>query len=152
MLPSELFAVANALALPGWAILILAPRRWSFLNAIPALVIPALLSALYSVLILTHMSATEGGFGDLESVRRLFSDDHVLVAGWVHYLAFDMLIGAHAARMMDRAAVGRVVQAPILLATFMLGPIGWLLARATQAGLCPVRGRAPFAMVRKVEG
>ncbi len=32
--PDDLFGLASAAALPGWLILILAPRRWAWLNAI----------------------------------------------------------------------------------------------------------------------
>ena len=59
------FAVASALVVPGWAILILLPRRWPLLNAVPALVLPVAVSALYAVLILTSLGQSEGGFGSL---------------------------------------------------------------------------------------
>jgi hypothetical protein len=63
----------------------------------------------------------------------LFASDPVLVAGWGHYLAFDLLIGVVLADRMDRAAVPRLLQAPVLLATFMFGPVGWLLGMLTEA-------------------
>jgi hypothetical protein len=63
------------------------------------------------------------------------SDDWALLAGWVHYLAFDLFVGAVMALRMDRAGVGRLVQAPILLSTFMLGPLGFLIAALTELGL-----------------
>ena len=64
------FSAASALVLPGWAILILAPRGRAWLDAIPALAIPVALSGLYAVLILTGLSsATGGGFGSLAEVR-----------------------------------------------------------------------------------
>jgi hypothetical protein len=36
---------------------------------------------------------------------------------------------------MDRVGIGRFVQAPILGATFMLGPLGFLIAGLTELGL-----------------
>lgn len=135
MTPDNMFGLANLLALPGWAILIFAPRRWAWLNMIPALVIPLGLSALYTGLILAHFSAAGGGYGTLAAVRQLFSSDPALVAGWAHYLAFDMMIGAFLAVRMDRIGVQRLVQAPILIATFMFGPVGVLLALLTEAAL-----------------
>jgi hypothetical protein len=64
--------------------------------------------------------------------------DPVLVAGWIHYLAFDLFVGTWIASEADRLGWNRVVQAPILIATFMFGPIGLLLffiMRASQSAL-----------------
>ena len=135
MNPDDLFGLANMLALPGWAILILAPRRWAWLNAIPALMIPLALSALYTGLVLAYFSTSGGGYGTLADVRQLFASDPVLVAGWAHYLAFDMMIGAVLAVRMDRINMPRLLQAPILIATFMFGPVGVLLTLLTEGAL-----------------
>jgi hypothetical protein len=40
------------------------------------------------------VSPAEGGFGTLAEVKALFSVDALLLAGWIHYLAFDLFIGA----------------------------------------------------------
>ena len=135
MNPDDLFGLANMLALPGWAILILAPRRWAWVNAIPALMIPLALSALYTGLVLAYFSTSGGGYGTLADVRQLFASDPVLVAGWAHYLAFDMMIGAVLAVRMDRINMPRLLQAPILIATFMFGPVGVLLTLLTEGAL-----------------
>lgn len=135
MTPDAMFGLANMAALPGWAILILAPRRWPLLNAVPALLIPLGFAALYAGLVLTHFSASGGGFGTIALVRQLFMSDPALVAGWVHYLAFDLMIGALLAARLDRIGVNRLLQAPILISTFMFGPVGVLLTLLTQACL-----------------
>ncbi len=135
MTPDDMFGLANMLALPGWAILIFAPRRWALLNAVPALLIPLLLSALYTGLVLAHFSAAGGGYGTLADVRQLFASDPVLVAGWAHYLAFDMMIGALMAARLDKAGVQRLIQAPIMVSIFMFGPVGVLLTLLTEAAM-----------------
>ena len=135
MSPDEMFGLASIAALPGWAILILAPRRWPLLNAVPALIIPLGLAALYAGLVLTHFSASGGGFGSIAQVRQLFMSDPALVAGWVHYLAFDLMVGTLLAARLDRIGVNRLLQAPILISTFMFGPVGVLLTLLTEAGL-----------------
>jgi hypothetical protein len=140
MSPEQFFSFAGAAAMAGWALLILGPRRFAWLNAVPLWVIPAGLSAFYSVLVLSRFSGTGGGFDSLASVAALLSDDWALLAGWVHYLAFDLFVGAVMAARMDRAAIGRLVQAPILASIFMLGPLGFLVAAATELGL---RARLP---------
>lgn len=139
MTPDDMFGLANMLALPGWAILIFAPRRWAWLTAIPALVIPLILSALYTGLVLAHFSGVGGGYGTLADVRKLFASDPVLVAGWAHYLAFDMMIGAAMAVRLDRAGVQRLIQGPILISIFLFGPVGVVLTLLTEATL-----RQPF--------
>jgi hypothetical protein len=119
----------------GWALLILGPRRFGLLTAVPQLLIPLGLSLAYAVLVLRYFAEAGGGFGSLAEVRQLFTSDWALLAGWVHYLAFDMAIGAMLAARMDRAGIGRLVQGPILITTFLLGPIGFLLAILTEAPL-----------------
>jgi hypothetical protein len=135
MTPEDVFSLAGVAAMVGWGLLILGPRRFGWLNAVPLWVIPAGLSAAYGLLILSRFSGTGGGFDSLASVARLMSDDWALLAGWVHYLAFDLFVGAVMAARMDRVGVGRVVQAPILASIFMLGPFGFLVAGLTELGL-----------------
>lgn len=136
MSPDLVFAIANAAVLPAWAVLIFAPRgRWSILDAIPRVVVPVALSLLYSVFILAHFSESGGGYGSIAEVRQLFASDAVLVAGWMHYLVFDLLVACAMATGMDRAGVGRIVQGAVLPAIFLFGPLGWLLAFALTRGI-----------------
>jgi hypothetical protein len=81
-----------------------------------------------------YFASADGGFGSIAEVRRLFDAEPVLVAGWGHYLAFDLLVGTMLAERMDQAGVSRLLQAPVLLMIFLFGPAGWLLGLATEAG------------------
>jgi hypothetical protein len=135
MTPDILFSYAGTAAMAGWALLVLGPRRFAWFNAIPLWIIPAGLSAVYAALIFSRFSGMGGGFDSLDNVALLMSDRWALLAGWVHYLAFDLLVGAVMAARMDRAGVGRLVQTPILLSIFMLGPLGFLIAGLTELGL-----------------
>ena len=135
MTPDLLFSHVGTAAMTGWALLVLGPRRYAWFNAIPLWVIPAGLSAVYAALIFSRFSGMGGGFDSLDNVATLMSDRWALLAGWVHYLAFDLFIGAVMAARMDRAGVGRLVQTPILLSIFMLGPLGFLIAGLTELGL-----------------
>ena len=133
MTAEALFGLASAAVMPAWAILICAPRgRWAWLDIIPCLVVPALLSALYAGLILTYFSGSGGGFGSIAAVRQLFANDYTLVAGWVHYLAFDLMIGVMMAAKMDRMGLSRLSQAPLLGLIFLFGPLGVLLIWITE--------------------
>jgi hypothetical protein len=141
---NKLFSVMNSAALLGWLVLIAAPRGWRTLALLPRYGVPGAISVVYVALIGAYFASAGGGFGSIAEVRRLFESDPVLVAGWGHYLAFDLLIGVLLADRMDRAGVSRLLQAPVLGMTFMFGPAGWLLGLLTE-------GAARFAGRRAVE-
>lgn len=130
---ASLFSVTSAMAMAGWLVLLAAPRRWQVLGGVPSLLVPGAISLIYTALMGAHFAASGGGFSSIAEVRQLFASEPVLVAGWGHYLAFDLLIGVALADRMDSAAVPRLLQVPVLLATFMFGPVGWLLGLATEA-------------------
>jgi len=133
--PDQMFGYAGQAAMSGWVILILLPRRWALLTAIPRFVIPFGLSLLYAGLAMTHFFTVEGGgFGSLDQVAVLMSVPEMLLAGWIHYLAFDLFIGGWIAVEADKVGINRLIQAPILVATFMLGPVGLALFLAMRAG------------------
>jgi hypothetical protein len=140
MPPDVLFSHASTAAMVGWVLLILGPRRFDWFNAIALWVIPAGLSVVYALIVLSRFAGTDGGFDSLASVATLMADDWVLLGGWVHFLAFDLFVGAVMAARMDRVGVVRIVQGPILAAIFMLGPFGFLIAALTELGL---RARLP---------
>ncbi|MEQ8443306.1 MAG: ABA4-like family protein [Alphaproteobacteria bacterium] len=139
------FSHAGMVAMAGWAVLALAPRRWPLLNAVPAVIAPAILSIGYAVLILRYFWTVDGGFDSLASVAMLFQSEPLLLAGWIHYLAFDLFIGAWIARKCDAAQISRLIQVPILFATFMFGPIGLLIYMVIRAGRDTVATRLAAA-------
>lgn len=124
----SLFSTMNMLAMCGWVILIFSPKRWNAVLVITGILIPTILGVLYGSLMLTHMSSAEGGgYASISQVRALMSYDPVLVAGWAHYLAFDLIVGTLVAKEADKTGISRLVQAPILFGTFMYGPAGLIL-------------------------
>jgi len=123
----QLFSSASILAMLGWVILVFLPRRWKWLNRVPALFIPVVLSVVYSFLIARYFFSAEGGFDTLANVQQMFTFSGAALAGWVHYLAFDLFIGGLIAKQADEIGLSRLIQAPILLLTFMFGPFGYLL-------------------------
>jgi Domain of unknown function (DUF4281) len=130
----SIFSIASGAAALAWVCLIFLPR-WKQIETIIFLgLIPALAFA-YSALVFVHFYGVEGGgFGSIAEVRQLFSRDPVLLAGWIHYLAFDLFVGCWIAREADKAAISRIIQAPLLAATFLFGPLGLLLFHIIKAG------------------
>ena len=135
------FSGANLVALIAWALLILAPRWPALLSGILYLVIGGL-CALYASLLISVLTgfipAGDGGadFTTIEGVRSIFGSDIGVVIGWTHYLAFDLFVGVWIARDADAKFFARWIQAPILLATFIAGPLGlliWLIVREPRA-------------------
>lgn len=127
MTPEALFSAASTAVVPGWLLLVFAPRwKWTARLITPVL-IPALLGLLYLYLIVTRFGASEGGFGSLAEVRRLFEDPALLLAGWVHYLAFDLFIGSWEVRDAQRHGLSHFLVVPCLALTFLFGPLGLLL-------------------------
>lgn len=129
--PGMAFELGGTIAILGWAGLILAafvkaarPYAW---NA-AAILIPAFLAVAYILLIQEGMRAAEGGgFGSITEVRALFANDAALAAGWLHYLAFDLFVGAWIAREGAAAGVPALILVPCFALTFLFGPAGLLL-------------------------
>lgn len=130
-----LFSAANLLAMAGWLALLIAPRRREANWWLAGLAIPGVLAALYSVLLALHAPGAEGGFGSLAGIAALFRTEGVLLAGWVHYLAFDLFIGAWICRRAEAEGIGPWVARLCLPPTFLAGPVGLLLFLALRAVL-----------------
>ncbi len=136
------FNVVNIIAAVGWAALILLPRWPALLSAVLYLGV-GLLCLIYAtglIGVLTGVIPTPDGggadFTTIAGVRAIFASDAGVVIGWTHYLAFDLFIGLWIVRDADAKGLSRWVQAPILLATFIAGPLGllvWLLVREPAA-------------------
>ena len=135
------FSAVNAFALLAWIGLIALPRWPALLSAILYLGV-GLLCLIYSIGLVGVLSGLfdggDGGmdFSSIEVVRAIFASDAGVTIGWTHYLAFDLFVGLWIARDADAKFFSRWLQAPILLATLMAGPIGlfvWLIVRERRA-------------------
>ena len=122
-----IFSVCGWVATLGWLLLIFVPRwKWTA-RFIAACAIPLVLAVVYLVIVATHFGQSEGGFGSLAQVSLLFRNPHNLLAGWIHYLAFDLFIGAWEVRDAQRVGINHLLVVPCLILTFLLGPTGLLL-------------------------
>lgn len=127
----SVFSIASALAAVSWLLLAIPPLRWRW-PARAAGIAAFLLAALYVALIVTFWLRGEGGFDSLENVASLFEERGLLLAGWVHYLAFDLLVGLWERGEAARLNVHRLALIPCLFLTFMFGPAGWLAFMAVR--------------------
>lgn len=142
---SILFSLTNLLALLGWVLLVFAPRQ-PLVHSIILYLCVAALCLTYLVLFALVLSGgldphRMAGAGEISGssiggVRAFFASDGGVVIGWTHYLAFDLFTGLWIARDADNKGFSRVVQAPFLLVTLLVGPIGlfaWLMMRERRA-------------------
>jgi hypothetical protein len=137
----QLFTVANASVLPAWLLLIFAPRSKATALVAYSHLYPFLLGMLYLWLLVTTWGG-DGGMASLADVRTGFQHDGVLLLGLVHYLVFDLFIGAWMVRDAGRNGVLHLLIVPSLILTLMLGPVGlmtylairWLHLRSGRIG------------------
>lgn len=122
----RLFAVAGDIVLPVWLLLMFAPS-WRWTQRLATFAVPLLIAGLYVVLLLQSKPPEGAGFRTLAQVSRLFASPEALLAGWIHYLAFDLFTGAWEARDALRLGISRWLVAPCLLLTFLFGPVGLAL-------------------------
>lgn len=128
MASSTVFSLVNFLVLPMWVLLIFLPK-WKFTRLlIDFKIVPIILSVVYVFYILQAILANGMmDFGSLESVMELFTRENATLAGWVHYLAFDLLVGMWIIDQNMELKLPQWLMAPCLFLTFMFGPFGFLL-------------------------
>ena len=127
--PDQVFRTANILALLGWLSLGVgvALRQERIRTLLAGRAIPLLLAAGYVAILGAHWSESSGSFSSLAGVASLFQSPWLLLAGWVHYLAFDLFIGTWIAADADAIAAPRWLLVLVLPAVFLFGPAGFLL-------------------------
>ena len=124
--PETVFLLCNNTAAIGWIVLILTPRFPIFARLLIPVVLCGFLAVVYLYLVVSDFNNAEGSFTSLEGVVQFFSDPKVVLAGWIHYLVFDLFIGCWEVRDSRRLGINHLLMIPSLILTFLLGPIGLL--------------------------
>lgn len=122
-----IFRVANLMALAGWTVLVASPLAPKWADSLAGIAIPFVLSAGYTALILAYWAGADGGFSTLGDVMTLFTQPEVALAGWVHYLAFDLFVGAWETRVARDENIPHLLVVPCLALTFLFGPLGFFV-------------------------
>lgn len=124
----NLFKFANYAVVPFWMLLIFAPRWSGTRRLVHGPVILLLLTPIYAYMLFGYGTAPEGmELSSLYGVMVGFSAPQIVVGGWIHYLIFDLFVGAWETRDAQRRGVPHLLVVPCLIATLMVGPIGLLL-------------------------
>jgi hypothetical protein len=128
MTPEQVFNISTVFALVGWIVLVFLPSHRAAVEGIARTLVPALLSIAYAVIIVPALFGG-GGMGSLasfEGVAGALNQPWLLVAGWLHYLAFDLLVGVWQVSTARSEGIPHYAVLPCLLLTFILGPVGFV--------------------------
>ena len=128
MSPDSIFQTCNTIAMVGWIVLLTISPFWSGFDKFLIGIIITLFAIVYAWLIFQVFTPGDfEKFSSLNGVMDLFTDKTAVTAGWVHYLAFDLLTGIWIKKNAQKYNIHHLILIPCLLLTFMLGPIGFLL-------------------------
>lgn len=124
---ASIFSLGNSCILIGWILLIFLPN-WKYTQASILNGLIVLYALVYTYLILKDIGDFRAdSFSSLANVKALFQNDNAVAAGWFHYLAFDLFIGAYIVRKSISLGISRVFYTLALPFTFMFGPMGYLM-------------------------
>ena len=128
MSDDAIFTLCNTIALASWLILIFATPMWKQANKFLIGIVISLFCIVYAWLIFTSFHTGDfEKFSTLDGVVSLFGNRTVVVAGWVHYLAFDLMTGIWITKNAKQHGINHWLITPALFLTFMMGPVGLLL-------------------------
>jgi len=126
-------------ALLGWLAILFMPRVPIVTELIVPILIPCLFAVAYIIIIGRFFDpAGFANFSSLGGLASLQGSPWLLLAGWLHYLAFDLFVGAWEVRTARADGIPHLAVVPSLVLTFMLGPAGLVLFVVTRYGF---RGR-----------
>jgi hypothetical protein len=124
---AHIFTYGNNTILLGWLLLTVLPN-WKYTQALVLNGLIVLFAIVYSYLVLKDIGSFNiNSFSTLANVKVLFQNDIAVAAGWFHYLAFDLFVGAYIVKQSREIAIPRWLYTLVLPFTFMFGPIGYLL-------------------------
>ncbi len=131
--------------LPFWLLLAILPHWRVTQWVVHSIVAPLFLGAAYALFISdVFANAPDGGtFSTLPGLMVFLSEPSAVLAGWLHYLVFDLFIGAWQVRDAKRRGISHWFVIPCLFFTLMAGPIGLLLYLLLRIAL----GRGSFTLM-----
>lgn len=134
MSDETIFAVCNYGVLPFWLLLVLAPRSRLTERLVHSPLPALLLVPVYAWLLFFGSPGSEGAtMFTLRGVMSIFTVPRTVIACWVHYLVFDLFVGAWEARDARRLGLPHLAVVPALVVTLFLGPIGYFVYLAIRA-------------------
>ncbi len=119
------FTIANFSTTPAWLSLLFAPRWRGTERLAHSVLMPLLLGVAYALLLFTDMGdGGDASFFSLAGVMAIFDKPQTVIAAWIHYLVFDLFVGAWVARDAGKRSIPHGLIVPCLLGTWFFGPVG----------------------------
>lgn len=119
------YELANASVIPAWLLLVFVPQHKVTKLLVHSYIYPALLCVFYLYVAMTSIGG-EGGMDTLQNLKLSFQREEILILGWVHYLAFDLFVGAWITRDAAANQIRHMLVFPSLGLTLFIGPVGLL--------------------------
>lgn len=154
MNPHSLYPVFNFGILVPWALLVFAPRwRWTK-TLVHGAFVPAALCLAYGAMLIALWGSMppDANGASLASAMRMFSVPWLALLCWLHYLAFDLFVGAWQARDAARRGIPHLMVAPCLVVTCFFGPLGLLLYLVVRFARCNTLALGEDAGTKAREG
>ncbi|HZE84265.1 MAG TPA: ABA4-like family protein [Puia sp.] len=128
MTPDTIFTLSSAIAALGWLILIVASPFWARADKFVVGIIIALLALVYTGLNFANFRGSDlPKFFSLDGIQSIYQNKALLTAGWVHFLAFDLMVAVWIKRNSVKYRIAHGLIIPVLVFTCMLGPLGFLI-------------------------
>jgi hypothetical protein len=139
------FNLTFPLAVPFWALMILAPHwRWTrTIAGSPLIVLAPLVPYLFAVIPIFPEFAAEMVNPSFDGVREIVSTADGTALVWAHLIAYDLFVGRWMYLDSRERGIPALVMAPVLVLTIVLSPFGLVTYLALRT-----RWVAPSASAR----
>ena len=128
----NIFLFANWGVIPFWILLIFSPNNIITRFLVHSIVAPLLLGVAY--IFITYKIYLNGNFLDgfelylgIENLYAIFSDEHLLLIFWLHFLSISLFVGSWIARDSVRYLIPQSLTALSLIVTYFTGPLGIII-------------------------
>lgn len=129
MTPEHLYFISCFTAFCGWLCLILAPEYTFTKRVVRTGRFSIAFAVIYVIVLAMGWSdfLRLGAYLSYEGLQQMFLTDLIFLAAWVHYLAFDLLVGCLEYEDALKHKIPKKILVPCMLLTFFFGPAGWLV-------------------------
>lgn len=135
MTPDSIFSICNTIAFISWLILLIGSPFWKNTDKFLVGIVVTLLAIVYAWCISQSFKIDDfNNFSTLDGLMGLFSSKMAVTAGWVHYLAFDLMTGIWIRNNSIQHGIRYALVIPCMIFTFMMGPVGLLMYLVLRVG------------------
>ncbi len=129
MLLEYIISIGSIAVLLPWLLLIFFPFWRGTQIFVHSALVPFSVGALYAVVYVTYIFTTDQPLSGntLEGQMAIFTAPEVIVAAWLHFVVFDLFVGAWQVRDAKRIGLNHLWVVPCLLLTLFGGPLGLLV-------------------------